>query len=511
VITGSVIGVENLAILLLAIVSGVALIASKTRIPYTVALVLVGLAITLSQQFKTEVSPDIILSIFIPPIAFEAGYRIDFARFRANWRQILMLAIPGVVITMLVIGVVLNGLGVAGLTAAMVFGALISATDPVAVLALFGAFDLSPDLEMIIESESLLNDGTAIVVFNIALAIALGGTFSLGGGIVDFVRVSAGGVLVGGILGFVIARILAQIDDYLVETALTTCLAFGAYLIADQFHVSGVLAVVTAGILAGNLGIESMSPTTRIVARNFWEFIAYIANSLVFLLIGMAIQLSDLIQYARAIGAAILAVLVSRAIVVYGLSFLLNRTRGKVPNAWQHVLFWGGLRGAISLALALSLPTALTDRASLRAMTFGVVLFTILVQGTTMETLLKRLNLIHRDPRIAERDERFGRLYAAEAAWNRMRQLHTDGLIVGELWEEVLETHRIERERLAAEMHALYMQHDDLHDDVLRRVRRETLLAQRAALNDAMQRSLISAEAGRKLIAEIDHNIDALH
>ena len=504
----TVVGIESLVILLLAIVAAVALVASKTRVPYTVALVLVGLAITFSQQVKAEISPDIILAIFVPPIVFEAGFRIDFRRFVANRLQILALAVPGVILTMWIVGGTLNLVNGMPLASMLVFGALIAATDPVAVIALFRTFRLSRDLVMIIEGESLLNDGTAIVVFNIALATALTGNFNAVQGLVDFVRVSAGGVIIGGVLGLIVTRILAQIDDYLVETVFTTCLAFGAYLLAQEFQVSGVLAVVTAGVLAGNLADTSMSPTTRIVVSNFWEFAAFVANSLVFLLIGLAIRVSVLIDHVGAIAAAIGAVLLSRLVVVYGLSWLLNRRQKRLPMSWQHVLFWGGLRGAISLALALSLPAALPERDTLRAMAFGVVLFTILAQGTTMEALLKRLKLIQADPRVLERDERFGRLYAAEAAWGRMRQLHDDGLFSGAVWEEILEEHRLSRERLESEMHDLYEQHADLRQELMTTARRESLSAQRIALTDAQQRGLISPETARKLTAEIDRQID---
>ncbi|GIK42928.1 MAG: hypothetical protein BroJett011_67610 [Chloroflexota bacterium] len=216
--------------------------------------------------------------------------------------------------------------------------------------------------------------------------------------------------------------------DYLIGTTLTTVLAFGAYLVAERLHVSGVLAVVSAGIVNGNIGPKGMSPTTRIVLFNFWEYLAFVANSLVFLLIGLEVNIPQITAYLKPIAVAVLAVIASRALVVYGLTWLANLPgmplRSQVPWTYQHVLFWGGLRGAISLAVALSLTPALAYRNLLLIMTFGVVLFTLLAQGTTMQLLLRRLGLIRRTEPELEYERRHGRLMAARAARNRLQQLH---------------------------------------------------------------------------------------
>jgi CPA1 family monovalent cation:H+ antiporter len=507
----SIVEVESLAIILLVVVSVVAVGANRLRIPYTVALVLVGLVLTFNQNLGAEITPELILALFIPPIAFEAALHLELDHLTNDLLQIGSLAIPGVIVITVIIGGMVTLLSPSiPLPTAMVFGALISATDPVAVVALFRSANISRRLSVILEAESLLNDGTAIVIFNIALAAAISGVFNPLGGISDFVRVSVGGVAIGGLLGWGVSRLLAQIDDYLVETTLTTCLAFGAYLLAEQLHTSGVLAVVTAGLFIGYLGRQGMSPTTRIVVTNFWEYMAFIANSLVFLLIGLSINVSEFTSYLGPIVVAIAAVLLSRAVVVYGLGLLLRGTRRAIPRPWQHVQFWGGLRGAVSLALALSLPAAITDRSTLRVMTFGVVLFTLLVQATTMPELLKRLRLFQASPRKLERDLRVGRLYAAQAAWRRLRQLNNQGIVTGEIWEGLRAQHRDERKRLDQEIHDLYFEFGELEREVLVSARRETLRAERVALNEALRQGLVTQEAYRKLIADVDKRLDAI-
>ena len=277
-------------------------------------------------------------------------------------------------------------------------------------MALFRTLGAPKRLALLMESESLFNDGTAIVVFNLVLMAALTGAFHPFQGAVDFLRVAVGGLAVGFVSGWLIAQLIARIDDYLIETTLTTVLAFGAYLIAERLHFSGVLAVVAAGLINGNIGPQGMSPTTRIVLFNFWEYMAFLANSLVFLLIGLQVNIPMLRANWQPVLLAVLAVLVSRAVVAYGLGWIHNRLTDPIPWRWLHVLNWGGLRGAIALALALSLPAALgPGRDLVRVMAFGVVLFTLLVQSMTMKPLLRRLGIAARDPIQIEYEMRHAR------------------------------------------------------------------------------------------------------
>jgi len=280
--------IETLILELLLIVSIVAVVVRRLRIPYTVGLVLAGLALSLRPPIQLELTPELILAILLPPLLFEAAFHLNIDHLRRNVGTILLLAIPGVILTMLITGGILSfGAGLP-LTAALVFGALIAATDPVSVVGIFRRIGAPKRLEVLLEGESLFNDGTAIVLFGIALGALGTGEFDIVQGAIDFIIVGGGGVLVGLILGVLAIPLLARIDDHLVETTLTTLLAFGSYLVAEQLqvsgvHLSGVLAVVTAGLIAGNVGRREMSPTTRIAVLNFWEYVAFLANSVFFL------------------------------------------------------------------------------------------------------------------------------------------------------------------------------------------------------------------------------------
>ncbi|MCB0166127.1 MAG: cation:proton antiporter, partial [Anaerolineae bacterium] len=271
---------ETIIIELLVVASLVAIVIQRIRLPYTVALVLVGLGLSFFQDMLTiELTEELILALFLPPLLFEAAFHVEVKELRQNLTPILLLAIFGVIISTFVVGGLVAWGTSLTLSTALIFGALIAATDPVAVVAMFRALGAPKKLTTIIEGESLFNDGSAVVIFNIILGAALTGEFSLAEGLLEFVEVSLGGLLIGLSLGWLTAQIIRRVDNYLAETTLTAALAFGTFLIAEHFHVSGVLAVVAAGILNGNIGPEGMSPTTKIVVFNFWEYLAFLANS----------------------------------------------------------------------------------------------------------------------------------------------------------------------------------------------------------------------------------------
>ncbi len=312
--------IEEYAVALLVIAALVGIAARRLRMPYTVGLVIVGASLTIFfRQFQIEVEPDLILGIFIPPLIFEAAFHLPVGELRRNIIPVLTLAIVGVLLTTILVGGIVHlGAGMA-LAPAIVFGSIIAATDPVAVIALFRSMGVPKRLQVLLEGESLLNDGTAIVVFNIAVASALTGKFNTIDGIASFISSAGVGLGIGLVLGLLASYIISKVDDHLIETAITFVLAYGAFLLAETFHVSGVLAVVAAGMVSGNIGPRGMSSTTRIVVFSFWEFMSFLANSFVFLLIGLVVDLPLLMANWHAIIWGILAALLSRLIVIYGL------------------------------------------------------------------------------------------------------------------------------------------------------------------------------------------------
>ena len=499
---------ETLIIELLLIVSLVAIIVRRLQVPYTVALVIVGLLLTAQSQLKIELTPELILALFVPPLVFEAAFHLNLNELRQNMGVILLLAVPGVVLTMLIVGGMVSFGTSLSLPIALTFGALIAATDPVAVVSLFRMLGVPKRLANLVEGESLMNDGTALVLFNLMLAVVATGKFNLALSLIDFVRISLGGVVVGLVLGWAISRLIARIDDYLIETTLTTVLAFGSYLIAEELHFSGVLAVVAAGLINGNLGPQGMSPSTRIVLFNFWEYVAFLANSLVFLILGLEVDIPALLAAWQPIAWAIGAVIAARVIVVYGLNLVARYVAEPISLRWQHVLSWGGLRGALSLALALSLPASFgEERALLRTMAFGVVLFTLLVQATTMGPLIRRLGIIMRDPQQVEYEKRHARLVALRSAEGHLERRYREGLLSSHTWETLRPKLQEQLTLLAEAVRESLRSAPALEAEEMDTARREILRAQRSAFMGMLQDGVISSEVYENLTAEVDATI----
>src|SRR5215208_3352794 len=499
----NIIFVEQVGVVLLLIVSVVGIIARRLRLPYTVGLVLIGLILSLLSPTAIKISPQIILALLVPPLIFEAAFHLNLEHLRRDFWLILLFALPGVILTTLLVGgVVAWGTGLA-IQTAMVFGALVSATDPVAVVALFRRLGVPRRLQVLLEGESLFNDGTAIVMFNVMVAIALAGRFNLASSVRDFITVSGGGVLIGIALGMVVSQVIARIRDPLVETTLTTVLAFGSYLVAEYFHVSGVLAVAAAGITNGNAGPSGMSATTRLVVFNFWEYAAFIANSFIFLLIGLTFDLDVMIANWQAIIWAILAALVARAVSIYGFSFFGR----EIPRKWKHVLFWGGLRGAITLELALGLPETgplAPARDSLQAMAFGVVLFTLLAQGSSTSWIVRRLKLIQRSEYQEEYELRHARFVAGRAAHDYLRRMTQHGLLSEHTWQKLSPLIQKQNDALVDAVREVMISDPAVEAEELDTARREALRAQRSALRGLLRDGVISESSYALLLDEVD-------
>jgi CPA1 family monovalent cation:H+ antiporter len=387
---------------LLGLAMIVAILARRLRLPYTVGLVLTGLALALTRvDLGVALTHDVIFDVILPPLLFEAAISIPWSELRRDLALVLALATLGVALCAAVVAAGLTALLGWPAGSALAFGALIAATDPIAVTALLRETGLKGRLRLVIEAESLINDGVAALLFMLVVA-SLGASASAPtplGVLGQALLVGGGGVLVG-LLAAAIAILLAgRTSDHLVETALTAVAAYGSFLIAERIGASGVLATVSAGLLMGNLGVLAgeedrfaLTSQGRAFVVAFWEFSAFVANSLVFLLIGLALGATP----TRAFGALLVTIalaLAGRAAAVYPIAFLFARSRWAVSWPERHFLWWGGLRGALALALALSLPPATPYRDEILVAAFGVVAFSVLVQGLTAKLALRRLRL----------------------------------------------------------------------------------------------------------------------
>ena len=392
-------------LILLAISISVIAIANLVKQPYSIALVLVGLLLGLTdipvidtaEQFITQSSvfQAIIISLFLPILLGDATLKLEFSVLYQQRKPILALALIGTFLSFLIIG--FGTFYVIGLPliVAFTFAALMSATDPISVLSIFKSLGVSKKLAVTIEGESLLNDGIAVVLFQISTIYLITyiqmGIAGFGSGVLLFMKFSVGGLVIGLLLGFIFSQLLRPFDDYPLEVAFSALLFFGSYFIAEHFHVSGVIAVVVGGLVFGNYGAKiGMSKQTKVNINTFWDSITQIANSLIFLMIGLEIRHIDFADKWGIIVLGILIVIVGRAIAVYTSTTIV---KGLSFNE-KHIINWGGLKGSLSIALALSLPPDFQGKETILLLTFSVLLFSLLVQGLTIKPLVRKLGVL---------------------------------------------------------------------------------------------------------------------
>lgn len=386
---------------LLFISALVAMLTRRLRMPYTVGLVLAGMGLYFSHVYiKWHLTKDLIFSVFLPPLVFEAALFINWREFKRDFPVVSLLASAGVLLAAAVTAAGMHFAFNWDWGSAVVFGVLIAATDPVSVIATFKEARVHGRLRLLIEAESLLNDGTAAVAFVAVLGV-LAGAHS------DFVSITGtllltmiGGALIGAIVAAGFMLLAGRTPDYLVEITFTTLAAYGSFFVAEHFHLSGVLAALTAGLVVGNFRSSALiTDAGRHALEPFWEYVAFIANSLIFLLIGAQEAQQHFKELWLPVVVAILLVTLGRAVAIYPLCAVFSRSRLKVDARHQHVLFWGGLRGALALALALALPNDLPQHDSVVTLTFAVVAFSVFAQGLTIKPLLRWLNLQPIEPR----------------------------------------------------------------------------------------------------------------
>ncbi|MBD2628191.1 Na+/H+ antiporter [Trichormus variabilis] len=423
--TGEVLITEQLKqfLLVLSVSLGVATLPQIfswfRRIPYTLLLVIVGLGLAFVNVRLVNLSPELILVIFLPPLLFEAAWNLKWSDLKRDLLPICLYAVLGVVISIAGVALGLHQFAGLELSVALLIGASLSATDPVSVTALFRELGASKRLTTLMEGESLFNDGMAVVAFGLLVALPLGtATLDFQSALWEFFQVVGIGIGVGGLIGFGISYLTQRFDLPLVEQSLTLVSAYSTYLITEHLGGSGVIGVVTTALILGNFGSRiGMNPRTRIIVTEFWEFLAFFVNSIVFLLIGDQIHFAVLGDNLKIIAVTIAVIIVARAVSIYSLSSLSNWLgKSEISLSEQTVLSWGGLRGSVSIALALSVPATLPQREEIIATVFGVVLFTLLVQGLTTQPLLEKLQLLGSQPLRQEYMEAIARQVALQRA-----------------------------------------------------------------------------------------------
>ena len=382
--------------LLLLIAAVVAMLTRRLRLPYSVGLVAAGIFLA-AMPFAPKVSltKGLIFTGLLPPILFEAAFYLHWNQLRRDFSVIVVLATLGVVLSACATSLGMHYLAHWQWLSALVFGALIAATDPVSVIATFKEAKAQGRLLTLVEAESLFNDGTAAVAFGIVVALASGQQFTSVEITTMLLKTIGGGILCGAAVALGALLLIGRTDDHLVEITFTTVAAYGSFLLADHFGLSGVLATIIAGLVMGNFkSLGTISGRGKEAVQAFWEYAAFIANSLVFLLIGMREAHQNFVAIWLPAMIAIALVTLGRAVAIYPCCFLFSRSSLRVSMKHQHILLWGGLRGTVALALALGLPPDVPERETIVAISFAVVAFSVFAQGLTMTPFLRKMGEI---------------------------------------------------------------------------------------------------------------------
>lgn len=405
------------ATLLVACFVGIAV--KFIRMPYTIGLVLAGLAIGEFHLMPlVRMDPHLVLFILLPPLLFTASYNINLKKFKAVWRPVVLLGTFGVLLSTMVIGGMLHyGLGMNALVG-LIIGAILATTDPVAVVALFQKLEVDERIIYLMEGESLINDGISVALF-LAIEAALVSGFpvskALSQASINFVVMAGGGLLLGVTLGYVLSKMQRLYEDHLLQIALTIIVAYGSFIVAEQLHVSSIIAVVAASTVFGHMARrEYVSPTTLVSTSIFWDSVSFIVNSCIFILVGLELTNPNFWQYRYLILATLVISVVARVILAYIVAPITSSKQFEISWPIKHLLFFGSLRGALSMAMALSIPLELPQREMIITITYSVVLISLVAQGLSLERISQILKLIPEDEDVTTMSNRLRQKIDAE-------------------------------------------------------------------------------------------------
>lgn len=504
--------VELVFVALFSVATLVGFGARWLKVPYTVALVIAGLGLGALRALPApHLTRDLLYGLLLPGLLFEAAFHLEFRAFWQNRLAITGLAVPGVAVAIGLTAAILTPAARAlhigpgfEVRHAVVLAAVLSATDPIAVVALFKTLGAPKRLSVLVEGESLLNDGTAAVFFSLLLGALVSGHASASTATLDFVRTVGLGLVVGSALGYGASRLIQVVDDPMLEITLTTIAAYGSFVGAESLHASGVIATVAAGMVCGSYGAAvGMSPTSRVAVNSFWEYVAFALNSVVFLLIGLEVHARELLHAWRPILLAYFAVTLARALIVALAGATLYRTRERLPWRFGVVLTWGGLRGALSMVLVLGLPRDFSHRELIVTMTFGVVILSILLQGITMPWLLRQLGVRSATDHAAHEEQRAA-LQATRAALNALHELERTGALAPSIAQELRADYELRLRDHEARLREMHVRDDDLRSDALRAASRQLLMVEKISIQDAMRDGSLGASSGEAMLRSID-------
>ena len=518
---------QFLIIMMVAVI--VAIVAKYIRWPYTIMLLLSGLVIAyfnIDPPFVLD--KKMIFHILLPPLIFEGALHMRLKHLKENAKVISLLAIPALILSSFFVGYLIylftasSAASAIPFTIALLIAIIIIPTDPVSILAIYKETKLPTKLKNIIEGESIFDDGTCLVLFAVILDLIRVGNVDILTGITDFLRMAIFGILLGLAVGYILYMIISKIDDKFTEVMITLIMVFGLFAMAENMGASGVFAVVMAGLILGNYGTRfAMAPSARHTLLSFWGFIVFLVNSFLFIVVGMNVNLGAVWDEIGLVIFSVLALWSARALSIYIIGKIVNRGDPHfLPNKWQIVMWWGGLRGAIPIALALSIPIFLVGdpaydilppetRDTILAVTFGVVLITLLVQGLSLKPLIKKLGFYTVSKKEAEKEEREIATLLRDTV-DELIQLKDDGEISSAAYDWLIHRYSQANSQLLTELGLLVQEHGFIPREEYTYSVKETLEDKKGAVKEAWEKKLITGNIGERLLLEIESQISVL-
>ncbi|MBX7150818.1 sodium:proton antiporter [bacterium] len=512
--------VSYLLLLFIAIV--VSLAVRRIKLPYSIGLVVAGFVLGYSQIVPSfTIDPSLIIYIFLPALLFDSSFNANMTNLKQHWKLIFAFAIPGTIVSILIVGAIAHFLIDVPWMSSFLFAALIVPTDTISILSVFKELKVPSKLATLVEGESLFNDGVAIIMFKLILALILAEQYDLIG--IDYVSFSfslaasyTGGFILGAASGYAAGYLMKRVKDPLLEIMITVIVIYGVFLLAEKINVSSIVTVVVTSLMIGDLSRRmTISATTQIALSSFWSFSAFALNSILFLFIGLQLNFAMLWSNLLPILIALIAVNVGRIIFIYPYSNLVNWLNLKkiiihednVPLKWQHVLALGNLKGSLSMALVVSLPDTLVYKDFLTVLTFGVVFFSLIVQGTTLRPILRlfRLQTLSQDQ--IEFDKRQGMIISAKAVLASLKNDYERGLIHSTVYDSLREQYEFVVENSEQSIARLQVKNPTLADAHLQATYYQMLMLQRSVILNAQTQHILSEDAANELLTNFDQQM----
>ena len=506
-------------IILLFIAIIVSIAVRRIKLPYSIGLVLAGFGLGYAQIFPTlHIDSSIIIYVFLPALLFDSAFNASITNLKQHWKVIFALAIPGTIISILVVGIMAHFVMEIPWMSALLFASLIVPTDTISILSVFKELKLPAKLTTLVEGESLFNDGTAIILFKLILSLILAEEYSLSD--INYASFSlslilsyAGGFALGMAGGFSAGWVMKKVKDHLVEIMFTVMVIYGIFILAEELSVSSIVAVVTTSLMLGTFRQRmAISATTQIALSSFWSFAAFTLNSILFIIIGLQINFSSLWDNFWIILIALIAVNVGRIVFIYPFSMLVNfvgqrkmkELPEEIPIKWQHVLALGNLKGSLSMALVISLPDTLIYKEQLTVLTFGIVFLSLIAQGTTLRPILKlfKLQTISNDQ--IEFDKRQGLIISAKSVLTALNTEYQSGMITSSVYQSLKEQYEFTIENAEQSLTRLQSKNPALADSHLQNTYYQMLTLQRTVIQNAYTQNIICEDAALELMKSFD-------